>query len=74
MLPGEFATYFCVVLDGKIRSDDGQDYLAGSCIGFEGLFQSNFHRQVKYFGGMQGGTIGILLEPLIDPPSDRPPL
>ena len=61
MLPGEFGTYLCVVLDGKVRTDDGRDFKEGAIVGFEGLFADNYHRQVKAFGGVQGGTIGIFL-------------
>ena len=61
MLGGEFATYMAIVLDGKVRADDGKEYKAGTLVGWEGLFTDNYHRQLKCFGGVQGGTIGIFL-------------
>jgi len=61
MLAGEFGTFFCLVLEGKIKGDDGKDYGVGSLCGMEGLFQDNFHRPVKMTAGVQGGTIGIFL-------------
>jgi len=61
MLPGEFGTFCCVVLDGKLRADDGQEEKVGSVVGGEGLFKDNYHRAVKYTGGLAGGTLGIFL-------------
>ena len=57
----QFATFFCIVLEGKLRGDDGTEDGVGAIVGYEGLFKDNYHRQVKTIGGVQGGTLAIFL-------------
>lgn len=61
MLPGEKATFFCIVLDGKLRGEDGTEDGVGSIVGWEGLFQDNYQRQVRTVGGVAGGTLALFL-------------
>lgn len=61
MLPGEQATFFCLVLDGTLCGDDGQESSVGAFVGCEGLFMDNYHRHVKRMGGKQGGSLAIFL-------------
>jgi len=61
MKGGEYATFLCVVLEGKLRGEDGREYKVGSICGYEGLFKDNYHRAAKVTGGLTGGTIGIFL-------------
>ena len=55
------ATFFCIVLDGKLRGEDGTEDGVGSIVGWEGLFQDNYQRQVRTVGGVAGGTLALFL-------------
>ena len=61
MLEGDFATFFCLVLEGTIRDSEGTAHGPGSVIGHEGLFDDNYKRRGTYRGGLTGGSVGIML-------------
>jgi len=61
MLAGESATFFCIVMDGTLISEDGTKYEAGAIVGYEGLFKDNYHRPNKLVGGLMGGVLGIFM-------------
>ena len=59
---GEAATFFALVLEGTFKdASSGEAHGAGSIIGYEGLFQDNYHRASAVAGGVAGGVVAIFL-------------
>ena len=56
---GEFATFFCIVLEGTLKGEVVHN--VGDVVGWEGLFKDNYHRPSAVKAGLMGGTLGICL-------------